>query len=71
MAASKLPSCRSGLGRCATAAAALFAAVVLSDSEALDISGVSGFVIRLAVLESELFFVSGMIASPGLAHRTI
>jgi hypothetical protein len=60
MAASKLPSCISALGGCATAAA-----VVLSGCE------VSGLVICLTVLEAELFVVSGMIASPVLARRTI
>jgi hypothetical protein len=42
-----------------------------SGLEALNIWEVSGLVIRLAVLEAELFVVSGMIASPVLARRTI
>src|ERR1019366_5377546 len=71
MAASKLPSCFSELIGSATAAAAGEAAVVPSGTEAPGIFEVSGFVIRLAVLEAELFFVSAIIASPVLARRTI
>jgi hypothetical protein len=67
MAASKAPSCVSELIGGATAAAA----VGPSGSEAPGIGEVSGFVIRLTVLESKLFVVSGMIASPVLARRTI
>jgi hypothetical protein len=65
MAASKLPSCFSGLCGWGTAV------VAASGSAAVDISEVPGFVIRLVVLEAELFFVSGMIASPVLARRAI
>jgi hypothetical protein len=73
MAASKLPSCVSELigGATAAAAAAREAAVGPSGSEATIILEVSGSVVPLAVLEAKLFFVSGMIASPVLARRTI
>jgi hypothetical protein len=47
------------------------AAVGPSGSEATVILEVSGSVVPLAVLEAKLFFVSGMIASPVLARRTI
>jgi hypothetical protein len=72
MAASKLPSCFSALCGCTTAAAAPLAAPgVLSGAEAPGIRAVSDFVMRLTVLEAELFVVSGIIASPVLARRTI
>jgi hypothetical protein len=56
---------------CATASAAREAPVVPSGSQAPGILEVSDFVIRLAVLEAELLVVSGIIASPVLARRTI
>jgi hypothetical protein len=71
MAASKLPSCFWELIGRAAAAAAREAAVAPSGSEAPRVLEAGGFVIRLAGLEAELFFVSGMIASPVLARRTI
>jgi hypothetical protein len=67
MAASKLPSCFSELIGSATAAAA----VAPPGCETPGIRAVSGFVIRLAILEAELFVVSGIVASPVLARRTI
>jgi hypothetical protein len=69
MAASKLPSCFSEL--CGSATAAGEAAVVPSGPDAPGILDGCGFVIRLAVLEAELFVVSGMIADPVLVPRTI